>query len=78
MAKGKVTFDQDFCKGCGLCVQACPVKIVEIDNTTINNKGYNPATVVELDKCIGCANCATMCPDAVITVERLNIILRGN
>ena len=70
MAKGKVTFDQDLCKGCALCVSPCPVKIVEIDKATINKKGYNPASVSDMDKCVGCANCATMCPDAVITVER--------
>ncbi len=70
MAKGSVSFNQNYCKGCGLCVDACPKKIIFIDNSAINNKGYNPATVVEMDKCIGCANCATMCPDQVITVER--------
>ena len=47
-----------------------PVKIVEIDKATINKKGYNPASVSDMDKCVGCANCATMCPDAVIIVER--------
>ncbi len=26
MAKGKVSFNQERCKGCGLCVEACPVK----------------------------------------------------
>lgn len=70
MAKGKVSFNQDRCKGCELCVVACPMNIVEIDKATINKKGYNPATVFEMEKCIGCANCATMCPDEVITVER--------
>jgi 2-oxoglutarate ferredoxin oxidoreductase subunit delta len=68
--KGKVTFDQDRCKGCELCVSVCPVKIIEIDKHTINKKGYNPAVVNEMDKCIGCASCATMCPDVVITVEQ--------
>lgn len=70
MAKGKVFFNQNRCKGCGLCTTACPVKIVVIDTHKINTKGYNPATVNELDKCIGCGNCAIMCPDYVITVER--------
>lgn len=70
MAKGKVYFEQDLCKGCELCTTACPVKIVKIDKEKINAKGYNPATVEEMDKCIGCASCALMCPDAVITVER--------
>ena len=70
MAKGKVTFNENICKGCELCTTACPVKIVVMDKTRINVKGYHPATVNEMDKCIGCANCAMICPDNVITVER--------
>ncbi len=71
MAKGKVTFSQDRCKGCGLCVSVCPVGILGIDKSTINVKGYHPATVESPEKCIGCANCAMTCPDLIITVERL-------
>lgn len=70
MAKGKVTFNVDICKGCGLCTTACPVKIIKLDTSRINRKGYSPATVEEIEKCIGCGNCAIMCPDSVITVER--------
>ena len=70
MAKGKVTFNEDICKGCELCTTACPVKIIAMDKTRINRKGYHPAAVKEMDKCIGCANCAMICPDCVITVER--------
>ena len=66
----KVTFNDDRCKGCGLCVDACPKKIVIMAKDRINQKGFHPATVVEMDKCIGCAFCATMCPDVVIEVER--------
>lgn len=43
MAKGKVSFNQERCKGCGLCVEACPVKIIQLDSNVINKKGYNPA-----------------------------------
>ncbi|MBQ3231133.1 MAG: 4Fe-4S binding protein [Clostridia bacterium] len=66
----KVTFKTDLCKGCGLCVTACPKKIVLLDKSRLNAKGYHPATVTETEKCIACAMCATMCPDLVITVER--------
>lgn len=70
MAKGKVHFDDDKCKGCELCTTVCPVDIVMMDKERINSKGYHPATVKEMDKCIGCTNCAMICPDSVITVER--------
>ncbi|MBQ1262987.1 MAG: 4Fe-4S binding protein [Oscillospiraceae bacterium] len=66
----KVTFATDLCKGCGLCVSACPKKIIELAKTEINKKGHSPARITDQDKCIGCAFCATMCPDCVITVEK--------
>ena len=67
---GKVTFDENKCKGCELCTTVCPVKIVVMDKDRINVKGYHPATVREMDKCTGCASCARICPDVVIRVER--------
>ena len=66
----KVTFRTERCKGCGLCVNACPKKIVELDKTKLNSQGHHPAYCIDETKCIGCAFCATMCPDCVITVER--------
>ena len=66
----KVTFREDRCKGCGLCVEVCPKKIVELKNDVLNAKGYHPAGVTDADKCIGCAFCATICPDCVIKVEK--------
>ena len=35
----KVTFDSDRCKGCALCVDACPKKIIVIAKNKINAKG---------------------------------------
>lgn len=66
----KVVFDEERCKGCGLCVSVCPKQIVSLSKDKINAKGYHPAEVIEQDKCIGCASCAIMCPDTVIKVER--------
>lgn len=66
----RITFNIDLCKGCGLCVDACPKKILALDTETLNKKGYHPAKIVNQDACIACAMCATMCPDVVITVEK--------
>ena len=71
MAKGKITFDYEKCKGCLLCVAYCPTKILEVNKNETNNKGYNIITVNAPEKCIGCAFCAIMCPDSVITVEKI-------
>jgi 2-oxoglutarate ferredoxin oxidoreductase subunit delta len=71
MPKGLVTFEENRCKGCGLCVDVCPKKIVALDTSRINAKGYNPAYVTDMDACIACGFCAMMCPDVVIRVERL-------
>ncbi|MGL5439365.1 MAG: 4Fe-4S dicluster domain-containing protein [Filifactoraceae bacterium] len=70
MAKGKVTFIQDLCKGCGLCVSVCPKKIIGFNQEVINKKGYTPAYIANMDECIACGNCAIMCPDSVIKVEK--------
>jgi len=66
----KVTFEKSLCKGCGLCVEACPKKILKVSDTESNNKGYFVAECVDQSSCIGCAFCATMCPDCVIKVEK--------
>lgn len=66
----KITVDENVCKGCGLCVNACPKQLLELSKDKINNKGYHPAVMTDESKCIACAFCATMCPDCAITVEK--------
>ena len=66
----KVRFETDRCKGCGLCVDACPKGILTIARDRINQKGHSPAAVTDEASCIGCGSCALMCPDCVITVEK--------
>ena len=65
-----ITVNQAVCKGCELCVNACPKKIIALDKEVINAKGYHPAKMTTPEQCIGCAMCAMMCPDVAITVER--------
>ncbi|MBR0353656.1 MAG: ferredoxin family protein [Oscillospiraceae bacterium] len=66
----RVTINEQICKGCGLCVRACPKKVLALSKTKLNSKGYHPAEVVDQEACIGCASCGRTCPDVAITIER--------
>lgn len=70
MARGKVSFNDEYCKGCELCISACPLNILGLKEKEINSKGFHPAYVLHEDQCSGCANCAMICPDNVITVYK--------
>jgi len=60
--------DSDRCKGCGLCVEVCPQKVLEI-SCKINTKGYFPVYQARPEDCIFCATCCLMCPDVAITIS---------
>jgi 2-oxoglutarate ferredoxin oxidoreductase subunit delta len=66
----KITVNEAVCKGCELCVMACPKHIIALASERINDKGYHPAHLMDESKCTGCCSCAIMCPDVAITVER--------
>ena len=71
MAKrGKVVIDREACKGCYLCVRACPVKVLAAD-TESNSTGTYPAAAVAQEKCIACGSCYQVCPDVCIEVYEL-------
>ena len=65
----KIIVDEKVCKGCGMCVHACPLKIIALDKTRLNAKGYHPAQLVEPEKCVGCGRCSESCPSQVIRIE---------
>ena len=66
----RIIVNENVCKGCEMCVNACPRKIIALSKDRINNKGYHPAELTDESLCTGCCSCAIMCPDVAITVER--------
>ena len=66
---GKVKVKENECKGCGLCVTACPKKVLSLSTTRLNVKGYYPVEIINPSACTACASCARICPDVVLEVE---------
>ena len=66
----KVMINELVCKGCGLCVRACPKSVLALAKVKLNAKGYHPAEVVNQEACIACASCARTCPDVAIRIEK--------
>ena len=64
---GTVTIDIDVCKGCELCIDACPPRVLAM-STPVNHLGYRYPELA--DGCTGCAACQLICPDFVFEVFR--------
>jgi 2-oxoglutarate ferredoxin oxidoreductase subunit delta len=69
LAKGKPIIDEQRCKGCGLCIPACPKRILAFSDL-YNRQGVQYVSCTDEDVCTACAFCAIMCPDAAITVVK--------
>jgi Fe-S-cluster-containing hydrogenase component 2 len=68
--RGKMCVDENECKGCGLCMEACPPKVIEMSDH-LNHYGYKTAEYCG-EGCTGCGICFMVCPEpGAITVMRL-------
>lgn len=65
-----VAIEAKRCKGCGLCVDACPRGVLSLATGEFNGKGYTPARAGDMSLCIGCGACYRMCPDCAVSVAR--------
>ncbi len=69
--RGAIVVDTERCKGCDLCVVACPLGLLALADKRVNRKGYHYAVQApNAERCNGCASCAIVCPDGCITVYR--------
>ena len=68
--RGTVLIDVERCKGCELCVQACPQHVLHLGER-YNARGYRSIILdSSAQACTGCGVCALVCPDVVFTVYR--------
>jgi len=71
-ARGRVTIDVNECKGCGLCIESCPPKCLELA-AELSQYGVHPAQYIGHD-CTGCGICFYTCPEpgAIVVYRRLS------
>ncbi len=60
----------ELCKGCGLCIDACPPNVLEF-HSKFNTKGYHYAYYTG-ENCTGCGVCFYACPEpeAIIVYKK--------
>jgi 2-oxoglutarate ferredoxin oxidoreductase subunit delta len=68
-AKGTVYIKEELCKGCGFCIEFCPLHILAFSEK-FNAKGYHPPELIDDDRCSGCDICGMYCPDFAIFGEK--------
>ena len=67
--RGLLRVDMNECKGCGLCIEACPPKVISMGER-LNHYGYRTAMYAGTG-CSGCGICFLVCPEpGAITVLR--------
>ncbi len=64
----RIDINDDWCKGCHICVGVCPRHVLETDEHRFV-RAFHPVVVVRPDDCTGCLLCELLCPDLAITVE---------
>ena len=59
--RGDLELDSEECKGCGLCVEACPPRVLRLTGR-LNRNGYHPVEY-RGSGCTGCGICFLVCPE---------------
>ena len=67
ITRGSLVIARDRCKGCELCIAACPPQVLAMSIET-NETGYRYPELHE--GCTGCTACQMVCPDFVFEVYR--------
>ena len=60
ITRGTVTIAAERCKGCELCIPACPPRVLRMSEVR-NGLGFSYPELVK--GCTGCGACLLVCPD---------------
>jgi 2-oxoglutarate ferredoxin oxidoreductase subunit delta len=67
--KGEIHINQNWCKGCYICLETCPQKVFD-KASEVSEKGFFPVIVARPEDCTACLQCEMLCPDLAIDVKK--------
>lgn len=67
MKKKKIRIFPEKCKGCMLCIEVCPKKLLKVSEH-VNERGMRYVVIERPEECTGCGMCYMMCPDSGIEI----------
>jgi 2-oxoglutarate ferredoxin oxidoreductase subunit delta len=68
-SKGTITLIDTLCKGCGWCIEYCPVDALA-ESDEFNLHGYYYPVLIDPDGCVNCGYCQLICPDFAIWSDK--------
>jgi 2-oxoglutarate ferredoxin oxidoreductase subunit delta len=68
VSRGTLVIDVEACKGCELCIAACPPQVLRMTTDVVNVRGYQYPEL--LPGCTGCKACSQICPDFCFQVYK--------
>lgn len=71
--RGQVYIILERCKGCEICIEYCPLQVLQVSVET-NAKGYHYPDIVpgKENTCVHCEFCTLVCPEFAIYTLPLN------
>lgn len=74
---GITVVDQTLCKGCGICIRACPTGVLLFRETVMSKWGVE-VVAESPEHCTGCRRCEIHCPDFAIFAYRNDELKEGS
>lgn len=62
-----IIVNDDWCKGCNICIERCPVDALE-ESDKLNRRGVRPPQLKQDNNCNYCRLCELLCPDLALAV----------
>jgi 2-oxoglutarate ferredoxin oxidoreductase subunit delta len=63
----KILVSEELCKGCGICISLCPLKVLS-KSVELSPHGVYVPIPTNINKCTSCRICEYYCPDLAIHI----------